>query len=200
MQSPAKQQESVSERDQGVSTELWRRGWPKTKREFEEMVDAFQHQLVGYAFRRLGSIQDAEDLVQGLFVNVYAGLGKRRGVSSIGGYLYRMAANACTDALRKRRRRRGTRLEEVGVEHIVDNRHDASQTAQAVEELRRIEALLSTLPRRQAAVVRLRVLEGLRFAEIAAVIGCPVATVKSRFRYALKKLRRSIQRNMEVTQ
>ena len=63
------------------------------------------------------------------------------------------------------------------------------ETAAALEELRRVESLLQHLPRRQAEVVRLRVFDELRLREIAEVIGCPLATVKSRLRYGLEKLR-----------
>ena len=61
--------------------------------------------------------------------------------------------------------------------------------AAAAEELRRIEALLRTLPQRQAEVVRLRVLDGLHLHEIAEVVGCPMGTVKSRLRYGIERLR-----------
>lgn len=62
----------------------------------------------------------------------------------------------------------------------------------AAEELRGIDALLSRLPHRQAEVIRLRVFDELRLREIAEVLGCPLATVKTRLRYGLEKLRKLV--------
>jgi len=164
---------------------------------FEALVERFQDRLVRYAFHRLGSFQDAEDVIQSVFVRAYPHWVKGSKIARVGPYLYRMAVNACTDVLRKRKRSEMP-IEELGTEAIPADRTDPSQPAVAAEELRRIEGLLCRIPRRQSEVIRLRVFDELRFAEIAEVLGCRLATVKSQFRYGLQKLRVILAAESEV--
>lgn len=178
------------------STDAWDGSWPQSPKEFETLVDAFLDGLVRYAFRRLGNIHDAEDVVQGVFVRAFAERSKRKKISRVGPYLYRMVANACTDLLRKCRRS-GVSLEEIGAEAIPSGQKNPSEVAAAAEEMRRAEELLRRLPKAQAEVIRLRVLDELRLNEIAEVVGCSVDTVSSRLRYGFKKLRKIVSKERE---
>ena len=164
------------------------RDWPQTRAEFESLIERYQGPLVRYVFRRLGNIQDAEDAVQEVFVRGYVQMQGGRRVSDALAYLYRMAANVCTDVLRRRKRARW-RPQRAETEPTADGGRSVADEALKQESVQRIERLVARLPRRQAEVVRLRVWDGLRFEEIAQVLGCPVSTVKSRFQYALVKLR-----------
>ena len=156
------------------------RSWPQTIDEFERLVEATQDELVHFAFCRLGNQADAEDAVQDVYVQAFRDRVKRGHITEVRPYLFRMVANRCTDVLRARLRSPGR----AGVETVaaVDNR-----SAMEAGELAR---LLDQIPRREAEVIRLRAWSELSFAEVAAAVGAPVPTVKSRFRYGIEKLRR----------
>lgn len=175
-------------------SEIWAGGWPQTRQEFETFVDSFLDRLVRNAFHRLGNLQEAEDVIQDVFVKAYADREKLQRVQRVGAYLYRMVANACAE---RRRRRKVLSLDELGPEDVPDARSEASQQIEAAAEIERIEQYLRRLPRRQAEVIRLRVLDGLSLADIAAAIGCSLPTVKSRFRYGIQKLRRIVPHTRE---
>lgn len=164
---------------------------------FEALVDAYQDRLVRYAFTRLGDLHDAEDVVQDVFVRVFGDWAGGTGIRSFGPYLYRAAANACTDLLRKRRHIDAAEDARSAQEMAAD-RPDAAELAAAADELQRIKALLARIPDRQAEIIRLRCLDGLSFAEIAEVVGCRRSTAKSRFRYGLRKLREFLTGQSEV--
>lgn len=178
----------------GPSIQAWERGWPETVEQFELLVEAFQDRLVRYAWRRLGDQADAEDAVQEVFVRAFADRSKRRNIARVGPYLYRSVANACAEFQRKRARRRHASLEEVDLEAIPGGGRSPSESAAAAEETRRVEGLLRRLPKKQAEVIRLRVLEEMRLREIAAVVGCSMDTVSSRLRRAFRKLRKMVAR------
>ncbi len=178
----------MASHQQAPRTAMWEGGWPQTLDEFERLVGAFQDRLVRYAFRRLGSLHEAEEVAQEVFLRAYDSRTKRTKVTCVTAYLYRMASNLCTTLLR-RRKRWSVVIHGSEFSEIPTNQPDSWETAAASEELRRVESLLRHLPRRQAKVVRLRVLDELRLREIADVIGCPLGTVKSRLRYGLEKLR-----------
>ena len=186
--------EVVMETDQSPpvrAEKTWEGGWPQTRKEFERLVVAFQDRLVRYVSHRLGSLQDAEDVAQEVFVRAYAGRMRYKKVRHVSAYLYSMASHLCTDTLRKRKRRKVS-LDEPAVQDILSIQPTASEAASAAEDLYRIEALLRQIPRRQAEVVRLRVLDELSMNEISKITGCSRSTAKSRLRYGLEKLRKIV--------
>ncbi len=168
---------------------IWVGRWPHTREEFERFIEVFLDRLVWYAFRRLGNLEEAEDVVQDAFVKAFADREKLRRVRQVGPYIYRMVANACAE---HRGRRKTLSLDELGPEDIPGNEGKVSQQIAAADELQRIEQYLRRLPGRQAEVIRLRVLDGLSLSDIAEIVGCSLATAKSRFRYGLQKLRRIV--------
>ncbi len=171
-------------------SELWHSGWPQTLDEFERFVNVFQKRLFRFIFYRLRNQQDAEDLLQTLFLKAYHNREKLKKVKSqVGAYLYRMALNACIDHGRKR----------MQVNHVnIDDPDQASSKymsvdAGATDELDRIEEIMQQIPAKQAEVLRFRVMDDLTFSEIAKVIGCFETTARTRYRYGVKKLRQIIQ-------
>jgi RNA polymerase sigma-70 factor (ECF subfamily) len=171
----------------------WVGGWPQSSEEFSRLVDLYLARLIRYAFRRLGNLHDAEDVVQEVLVHAYADRGKHARISLIGPYLYKMTTNACTDHLRTRKRAEALSesfLAEATLSHIPD----PSQSAAAREELNRAEELIQYLPQKQAEVVRLRVFDALQIHEIAEIVGCSPNTVGSRLRYGFRKLREIVIR------
>jgi RNA polymerase sigma-70 factor, ECF subfamily len=176
--------------------DAWARGWPQSRDEFAALVEAFSDRLVRHAFRRLGSLPDAEDVVQDVFVRAFADQSKRSQVAAVGAYLFRSVANACTDLQRKRNCAAVYR-EEIDAEQLLGLSGGSSEVSQSREELRRVQALLGQLPEEQAEAVRLRVLDGLRLKEIAEVLGCPLNTVCSRLRYGFQKLRSLVTARQE---
>ena len=171
----------------------WSGGWPQSREEFGRLVDAYLGRLVRYAFRRLGNLQDAEDVVQEVFVRAYADREKRARITMPGPYLYKMTANACVSHLRTRSRS-AVPLETSLAETIPTNIPDPSQAAVALEELRRAEDLIRHLPEKQAEAVRLRVFDELQLHEIAEIVGCSKNTVAARLRYGFRKLREIVTR------
>ncbi len=169
--------------------DAWTEGWPLSQGDFERLVDAFMQPLVQYAFRRLGNLHDAEDVVQEVFVRCYARRMECARVAPVAPYLYRMAGNACTDVLRKRGRGEAP-WESRAIDEIPSGAPSASMRCTAAEELQRAEALIGRLPRKQAEAIRLRTYDNLSLTEIAQVLECSPNTIGSRLRYGFQKLRK----------
>src|SRR5215210_452772 len=72
---------------------------------FRELTDPFRRELQVHCYRILGSVQDAEDLVQETLLAAWRGLEAFEGRSSVRAWLYRIATNRCLTALRDRARR-----------------------------------------------------------------------------------------------
>jgi RNA polymerase sigma-70 factor, ECF subfamily len=161
---------------------------PLSQNEIANLVELYAERLVRHAFRRLGNIQDAEDVVQEVFVRTFSDRSRYATISEIGPYLYRSVANASTDLLR-RRNYAAVYREEIDAEKLLSQTDGPAEAALTAEALRRAEAWLNRLPKEQADAIRLRVFDSLSLNEIAAVLQCPVNTVCSRLRYGFQKLR-----------
>lgn len=151
--------------------------------ELERLVEQCRGRLFRFAFFRLGSREEAEDVVQEAFLR-FAALAPGS-VRRPEAYLFRMTVNGCNDRLR--RRRSAPRLEPLD-----PNGAYPAEDREALEEAVRIETLLGDLPAVQAEAIRLHVYSSLRFTEIAEVLDCPATTVKSRFAAGIGNLKKML--------
>lgn len=163
---------------------------------FEPLVLAYQQRLYAFALRLVGRREDAEEIVQDAFVRAYRALAgypaERIRALALRAWLFQITLNVA------RNRRRASRPDTASLDS--DAARDAldlpgderewpeAQSARA-EARRELAALLLTLPPRYRAVVILRHVEGLGYAEIAQVTGQPVGTVKANVHRGVRLLR-----------
>jgi RNA polymerase sigma-70 factor (ECF subfamily) len=160
---------------------------------FNALVEHYQSGVFNLCLRMLGSTQSAEDATQEAFIAAYRNLDKFRG-GSFRSWLFRIAANACYDELRRRRARPGVSLDEPAPS--AERRLDAPDVAPSPEERAEQSELRETLAQALAAIPpdqRLAIVlcdvQGLDYAEIAAVMQCSLGTVKSRIARGRARLR-----------
>lgn len=149
-----------------------------------EIMEREKDNLYRYACYRLGSPEEAEDLLQDLYLAMHSRRSVLRNVGRLDSYIYRSLSNACTSRLRSRSRRRfvdETALRGLAADNAAPDRFE--------REFLRIDRMLALLPAEQSETIRLRIHGGRSFAEIAEIVEAPVATVKSRYRYGIAKLR-----------
>lgn len=165
--------------------------------ELEHVITEYQDQIFRFAFFRTGSIADAQDIVQDVFIKLYRDVGCLHAVSNLKSYLFRSISNACADYQRSRNRKRFEPLDKAVIPLEMQEGAVASHLL-LIEEYNRIEGLLESLPAEQAEVIRLKVLDNLSFVEVAQLFDIPVTTVKSRFKYGIDKLKTKIEKAKEV--
>lgn len=141
--------------------------------------------LLGYLAHLIGDANEAEDLVQELFLVVWRDADRFRGASSVRTWLFGIAHNLGLMALR---RKRSQSLDEATADRLTASGPDPVDLAALALDRERLYAALATLPAAQRAVIELTFYHGLTRAEAAQVMDCPVGTVKSRLHYALRAL------------
>jgi RNA polymerase sigma-70 factor (TIGR02960 family) len=177
---------------------------------FRELVDPYRRELQLHCYRILGSVQDAEDVLQETLLATWRGLGRFEGRSSLRAWLYRIATNRCLNALRDLGRRPKeapamvepplpTRLSEpIWLEPYPDVLLEGvAETASGPEaryETREtiglaFVAALQHLPPRQRAALVLRDVLGFHTAEVADMLGTTEASVKG----ALQRARATLE-------
>ena len=176
--------------------------------QFSQLVGRYKHRLFAYIVHRLGDPDVAEDLTQDVFLRVFraaigGGFARRCSVKT---WLFTIANNCITDQLRSGERRppiarRSACDSGETIENHLPASADDSDPLRILlkkETLQRADAILRKLPTEQCEAIVLRLHGGLRFAEIAEVVGCPVATAKSRMRYGLIKIHNILMAEEEV--
>ncbi len=178
---------------------------------FRVLTEPHQRELQVHCYRMLGSVQDAEDMVQNTLLAAWQGLDAFEGRASIRTWLYRIATNQCLNALRSARRRSAKEVDISGVElpepthfgEIVwlepfpDSLMEAASSLALGPEARyeQREAIslafvtaLQFLPARQRAVLILRDVLGYHASEVADMLDSTVDSVNS----ALKRARTAV--------
>jgi RNA polymerase sigma factor (sigma-70 family) len=82
---------------------VWSEGWPQSSQAFEPFIEFFQDRLFWFSFRKIGSREIAEEIVQEVFIKVFTDRKNLTHVENITSYLYRMIDNSCIDRLRKKK-------------------------------------------------------------------------------------------------
>ncbi len=154
---------------------------------FLRIVTATQDRLVRLSARFLGSVPDAEDVVQEAYVRAYRALteGRFDGRSSVTTWLHRIVLNATLDAKRGRRGRAADVAEggwDVAVSGVA--------ASEARVSLRELADWLGALPEEQQVVLVLKAVEERSSAEVAEILGCSEGAVEQRLVRARAALRR----------
>ncbi|HEY2888520.1 MAG TPA: RNA polymerase subunit sigma-70 [Candidatus Limnocylindrales bacterium] len=151
---------------------------------FGALADPYRRALLVHCYRMLGSIDDAEDAVQETLFRAWNGRSTFRQAISFRAWLYRIATNACLDAI-ERRRRGGAVDEHLGVGPFPDDLLEATdagpETRYDSHESISLAFLtaLQVLPPRQRAVLILRDVLSWRSAEVAELLELSVPAVNS---------------------
>jgi RNA polymerase sigma factor (sigma-70 family) len=169
---------------------------------FNALVEAYQTQVYNLCLRMLGSPQAAEDAAQETFLSAHRHLPRFRG-GSFRAWLLRIASNACTDELRRRRRQPHLSLDAPAGEaaaalDVPDRAESPEQHALRAELGRHIQTALMELPRDQRLAVILCDLHGLSYEEIAGTIGTSLGTVKSRISRGRTRMRELLLAHREL--
>ena len=160
---------------------------------FAQLIDQHKGYVLRVCVRLLGNLEDAKDVAQETFFQAFLTLGRFREESRFATWLYRIAVHLCQNALRR---------QSPLLEPLAASIRDPSLTPEASllrrERGWRVDQALQRLsPELQMAVV-LRDVLGFSYAEIAASLGIPLGTVKSRISAARWALRRDLEASDDV--
>jgi RNA polymerase sigma-70 factor (ECF subfamily) len=158
---------------------------------FLRIYERYKSDVLTLAAALLGHKDGAEDVLHDVFVSLAEGLPHRQPPVNLKGYLLTSAANRVRDGFRRSKREARYQGEAVSS----DPSGDGSPAALAAESDRAqfLWRSVLSLPEEQREVIALKVYGGLTFKEVAERTGTPMNTVQSRYRYALEKLRATLQ-------
>jgi RNA polymerase sigma-70 factor (ECF subfamily) len=172
---------------------------------FNELVVTYERRVFALVFRMIGRRDEAEDMAQEVFVQVFKAIDQFRGEAKLSTWIYRIAVNLCKNRLKYLSRRRASSLEDM--DEIADRLSGDSAKGVSVAGISRPDELiegmqLERLVKQAIAqvdpdfreVLILRDVEDLSYEEIAAITNLPDGTVKSRIHRARAQLRALVEK------
>jgi RNA polymerase sigma-70 factor, ECF subfamily len=156
---------------------------------FVELLRRHQEPILNLSYRFLGDRDEAEDLTQDVFLRLYRARESYRPDAKFTTWLYRIASNACLNALRARKGRRSVSLDGFGREsngttpapmQLEDPKSEApSETLLRDEMADRVRKIVNALPDTQRLAIVLNKYQDLSYEEVAEAMDLSVMAVKS---------------------
>lgn len=159
---------------------------------FDRLYLRHERRLFGFVLRLLGDRADAEEVFHDVFVSAFKSPPARLDEGGFTAWLYRVARNACANRVRGRRRG-ALALQRFGAEAPpVPSAEDLLREEQRTLA---VASAVERLPQALASVFHLRT-SGLSYEDIAASLGIPVGTVKSRMNALVRYLRGELEHDL----
>src|SRR5262245_44164686 len=166
---------------------------------FTELVRRYERELYGYLRRYLSDASLAEDVFQNTFLQLHLKSGQYQPGNPVRPWLYTIATHQAIDALRRNNRHQAVSLDEQRevdgdgeCQRLMEMLHNREpgplDLASRQEQREQVQASVEQLPDFLRQVLVLAYYQGLKYREIADIVGIPVGTVKSRLHAALVKL------------
>lgn len=153
---------------------------------FLQLVKAFQEPLYWHIRRMVASHEDAEDILQETFVNVYRFADSFKGESLIYTWLYRIATNECIKYFRKNKNWK-KKAELITDKMLIDLAESDSDNGEAMAV--KFQQAIFQLPEKQRLVFNLRYYDELSYQEISQILNSSVNALKTNYHYASEKIK-----------
>lgn len=167
---------------------------------YVELISRYTEKVFNLALRLTRSQEDAEEVLQDVFLTVYRKIDKFEGKAAFSSWLYRITVNTAFMSLRKRKQHPTVSMEEINPmvkESWTGNSSEQSDvnylsTRHQLREV--VEGAISKLPEEYRAIFLLRDVDGLSNQEVGEILQLSVPAVKSRLHRSRLMLRRKLQR------
>ncbi len=158
---------------------------------FKDLINENQDLVINTCFGFLHNYQDAQDVAQDVFIEVYKSIGKFRKEAKISTWLYRISVNKCLNFIRDNKKREWlTSIDTLFDEQTIINKNNDSpqEVLERGEKMKVLNAAIDKLRKNQRTAFILSKYEDLSYKEIADVLNVSVSSVESLLFRAKKKL------------
>lgn len=165
---------------------------------FNELVAQYSQQVLNTCYRFLLNKEDAEDISQEVFIEVFQSIHSFRGDAQLSTWIYRIAVTKCLDEIKKRKRKK--RISSIGkmlhldeVAGWLTGGHKADKAILEKEQMKEMLEALDKLPDNQRVAFTLSKIEGYSNKEIAEIMRTSTPLVESFIHRAKKKVSEELQ-------
>ena len=167
---------------------------PETKeRAFTAIIKKYQEKLYWHVRRMVIEHEDANDVLQNVFIKVWNGLENFREDSQLYTWLYRIATNESLTFLDQQKKKSAVRLNDV--ENGLANKVVADQNFDANRLEWKLQLAIQQLPEKQKIVFNLRYYDEMPYEEMSRVLDTSEGALKASYHHAVKKVEEFIKNN-----
>ncbi len=153
---------------------------------FNLLLKKYQQKIYWHVRRMVIDHDDADDLVQDVFIKVWKNLEGFRCDAQLYTWMYRIATNECITFLNKKKQKNNISLDEISYE-LADTLASSSYFDGDKAQMKLQQALL-TLPDKQKLVFNMKYYDDMKYEEMSEVLGTSVGALKASFHLAVKKI------------
>ena len=159
---------------------------------FNRIVSEYSERLYWHVRDMVGSHDDANDLLQEIYIKIWAALPSFRGDAQLFTWVYRIATNETLNFLKKQKIRSALSFGRISSaeERIADDPYFNGDEAQ-----RLLMAAIAKLPPKQHAVFSMRYYDDMKYEEIAEVMNTSVGSLKASYHIAFEKIKTELKNN-----
>jgi len=166
---------------------------PETKYHgFNRLVIFYQERVYHLARKMVIDHEDANDIVQEVFIKIYKNLSGFQHKSSLFTWIYRITSNECLIFLRKRKLRNWLRLSQI---RNLSDLVDSGSHVEADEIQKKLQKAILRLPDKQRLVFNLKYYENIKYEDMAKITGTSEGALKASYHLAVKKIEEFLQFN-----
>lgn len=149
-----------------------------------------RNKLYRFAYRLLGSVEEAEDVVQDVFLKLWDRKTDWSGLRSLEAWSMRMTRNLSLDRIKAKSYRRHESTEAL---EVAGNGLSPDRQTELNESMAQIERLINGLPEKQRMIIQLRDIEGYTYEEIAQIMEISMSQVKVNLHRARGKIKKELE-------
>jgi RNA polymerase sigma-70 factor (ECF subfamily) len=153
---------------------------------FTQLVQKYQERLYWHVRRMVVEHEDANDVLQNVFIKVWKNLSNFRSESNLYTWLYRIATNETLTWLEQQKKRSSVSLS--GNESALENKLQAQKGFDARKLEWKLQQAIQTLPEKQRIVFNLRYYDEMPYEEMATVLDTSEGALKASYHHAVKKV------------
>ena len=153
---------------------------------FLQLMDTYKERIYWHIRRLVVSHEDAEDILQETFINVYRFSHTFKGDSRLFTWIYRIATNECTKHFRQNKKRM-TYTVKINEEMTVEQTGNDADQSDAI--LIKFQNAILQLPEKQRLVFNMRYYDELSYEDIGLILNSSVNTLKTNYHYASEKIK-----------
>ena len=170
------------------------RGMDSVERLFNEIVAQYSERVYWHVRRFVNNHDDADDLVQDIFLKIWTALPSFRGEAQLFTWVYRIATNETLNWLRREKVRAALRFTSVDAE--MERRIDADPFFDGDAADRALSKAVVKLPEKQRQVFIMRYYDEIPYEDMSAILGTSVGALKASYHIAQEKVRASLGKDI----
>ena len=159
---------------------------------FNGIVVEYSERLYWHIRRFVCSHEDTNDLLQDIFIKIWAALPSFRGEAQLFTWIYRIATNEVLNHLRRQKFKALVSLDSES--SILEKRIDEDPNFNGNELLRELHKAIQRLPQKQRVVFSLRYFDEMKYEDIAEITGTSVGALKASYHHAYKKVKEDLEK------